>query len=225
MSDAKPVAWEVREDIEGHSTVVFHHHGLAAQRVGADQLDTEFECVSCSRAPEFDQFADIGYAPPIECIKRGWWFLCVHCNVQVNEDDFDVSKLIEHGKDCIFCSSDCHKAHHEEIEKINIQHRMFNQWFLNSPLYPYIDVVKWSPGYPMLTMSIAFTFAGSQHQSTIRKEHDETSTVSVGIPNGDLQAWRKFIKPLQNIDGSLVLDWKASGTLPELTPKAGGYGY
>jgi hypothetical protein len=224
MTNKKTLAFQVDDTCEGCSTIVFHHHGLAAKRIGADELGYDFDEVNCSRAAEFDQFAELGYIPPIEQVKRGWWFKCLNCHTHISEDEFDISDLVEHGRSGIFCSKACHKEHHDNIEKVNSQHKAFNEWFMKTELFPYIDVVNWAPGYPWLTMVIEFKFPGCRHLASARLEHDE-NVFSIGIPNIDLIAWRRFVKPLKSDDGSFILDWKDKAALPELTPNVGRYGF
>ena len=71
MADKKQRAWVASEDGEGHSVVIFHHHGLAARREGANALGMEFDEVECKRAPHFDSFADQGHVPPLDLLKAG----------------------------------------------------------------------------------------------------------------------------------------------------------
>ncbi len=39
----KQVAWTVTDESTPKACVVFHHHGLAARRLGAEELGEEFE--------------------------------------------------------------------------------------------------------------------------------------------------------------------------------------
>ncbi|MBO2700820.1 hypothetical protein [Shewanella algae] len=70
----KNVAWQVLEDYEEHGCIVFHHHGLAARREGACELGLDFEYVECARAPQFDQYAELGKVPPMALLEAGWRF-------------------------------------------------------------------------------------------------------------------------------------------------------
>lgn len=73
-------AYAVREDAEGQTVVVFATSGVAARRLGAEQLDLQFEEVdSCVRSPEFDAYAVSGKVPPLVLIKHGWQYECDHC--------------------------------------------------------------------------------------------------------------------------------------------------
>lgn len=68
------VAYQVNDDYEGHSEIVFHSHAIAARRIGANCLNTEFDAVSCRRAPWADEYAGAGAVPVSACIAQGWRF-------------------------------------------------------------------------------------------------------------------------------------------------------
>ena len=57
MTSATLKAYIVTEENEGHASVEFARHAIAARRVGANELDTDFEYVTCRRAPVFDEYA------------------------------------------------------------------------------------------------------------------------------------------------------------------------
>lgn len=76
----KKVVWVVSDD--EHGVVVSHHHGLAARREGANELDAEFDDVTCRRAPELDQYADrmneLTFRMLVE--EFGWFAYCSYCD-------------------------------------------------------------------------------------------------------------------------------------------------
>lgn len=82
----KKVAWQINEDMECGSVVVFHHHGLAARREGANDLGLDFEDVECYRASQFDEYADKGEIPRTVLLDNGWWFECHSCYAHITED-------------------------------------------------------------------------------------------------------------------------------------------
>lgn len=91
-SDKKIVAWRVTDEDE-HDVIVFHHHGLAARRKGAEMgICHEFEDVFCSRAPEFDQYAEQGRVPDDVLLANGWWFSCDACYNQTFEDNLHIGQ-------------------------------------------------------------------------------------------------------------------------------------
>lgn len=83
----KVVAWQVWEDFDGRGCIVFHHHRLAARRIGAAELNSEDTYVLISRAKEFDQYAECGKVPPLALLDKGWRISCSMCgeDVQITE--------------------------------------------------------------------------------------------------------------------------------------------
>lgn len=78
---------------EEHGVVVFASSGIAARRMGANELNTEFECIeSCRRLPWADEYASAGTVPPLVLIDHGWWFECSHCGVKVCSDSSTYDK-------------------------------------------------------------------------------------------------------------------------------------
>jgi hypothetical protein len=111
-------AYEVREPDEGHCVVVFATSGAEARRLGASELDTDFDGVeSCRRAPQFDAYAEVGKVPPLALIEHGWWFECSHCGHQVSSDgeDSEGSPLepVADG-DRVYCNQAHQMAHWRE---------------------------------------------------------------------------------------------------------------
>ena len=97
---AKKVAWQINDTFEGSSTIIFHHHGLAARREGANELDLDFEDVECSRQAYFDEYAEQGFVPREILIGAGWWFECNYCPHHITE--YNVYKY-----NIYYCSFKC----------------------------------------------------------------------------------------------------------------------
>jgi hypothetical protein len=81
-------AFLVTDDYEGHSSIEFALHNVVARRTGAAALDTEFDAVSCKRAPQFDQYAP-GPVPRTALLDDGWWFECSNCYRRAEQRDWD----------------------------------------------------------------------------------------------------------------------------------------
>lgn len=82
-------AYEVSEPDEGHCAIRFATNNATARREGAAELDIDWEGVeSCTRKPEFDQYAP-GPVPPLVLIEHGWWFECGYhgCVGRVDADN------------------------------------------------------------------------------------------------------------------------------------------
>lgn len=67
-------AFQVSDDYEGHTVVIFAASGVAARREGANELGIEFSEVGrCARAPHYDRFAP-GPVPVLDLLADGWQF-------------------------------------------------------------------------------------------------------------------------------------------------------
>lgn len=97
-------AFCVTEEPEGQSAVIFAKHNVVARRQGAQELNTEFDSVSCRRAPNFDSFAP-GPVPVEALLQAGWRFECGHCCKQVTAQD-PHAIVDEH----VYCGSECAQA-------------------------------------------------------------------------------------------------------------------
>lgn len=90
-------AFIVQEDYEGVSKIIFHHHALAAKRLGAEELGMEFEEIECRRAPQYDKF--FPQVPIKELVENGWWWNCV-CGQRLEKDEI---LRIDEKKQEVFC--------------------------------------------------------------------------------------------------------------------------
>ncbi len=109
---ARPVvAFYVSDDESAE--IVFHSHGLAARRIGANELGTDFESVECRRLPWADPFAAQGWVPARECVASGWHFdECCGCGARIDEDTQEERGLTVdrvhgwHGG-LVYCCAEC----------------------------------------------------------------------------------------------------------------------
>jgi hypothetical protein len=53
--------------------------------LGANELNLEFQDVSCRRAPEFDQYVETGVSLQV-LFDHGWWWECGGCRAQTGKD-------------------------------------------------------------------------------------------------------------------------------------------
>jgi hypothetical protein len=110
----KPVAakaFMVSDD--EHSVIQFSQHAVSARRQGAIELGTEFEFVSCRRAPYADAYSESGQVPAKVLLAHGWWQTCQHCASQVSEDGEDengepLEPVYEGGN--VYCNQGCKDA-------------------------------------------------------------------------------------------------------------------
>lgn len=203
MTSKKRVAWQVRDDCEGHAVIVFHHHGMAARREGANELGSEFEYVECSRAKQYDEYADKGYVPPLVLINDGWWFECCHCGRRCEEEGYDydtdepipVEDMIEAGRQSVYCNQSCKDAREAEIKERNEKFEAFKEKILESR--PDLDFTEWTGGWPWITMTGKFMFPGSKYGGSVR---DDEGELTWWIANGDKDAWDEY-ESAQNVVG------------------------
>lgn len=85
----KPMKAFIVSDGEEGACICFARHSVAARRDGANELNTDFEAVSCRRAPQFDQYAEAGEVPASVLVDHGWWFECMQCGQKVCDDPYD----------------------------------------------------------------------------------------------------------------------------------------
>lgn len=97
-------AFCVSNESEGQSTVIFAKYNIVARRQGAQELNTEFDSVSCRRSPNFDQFAP-GPVPVEAQLLAGWRFECGHCYKEVtSQGSYAISD------ERVYCCSECAQA-------------------------------------------------------------------------------------------------------------------
>lgn len=105
------VAWYVSDDESAE--IIFHSHGLAARREGANELSADFESVECRRLSWADKFASQGWVPARECVAHGWHFdECCGCGARIDEDTQEERGLTAervHGWSggLVYCCAEC----------------------------------------------------------------------------------------------------------------------
>lgn len=189
MSKSKiKVAYQVNEDCEGCSVIVFHNHALAARRLGAEHLGEDFESVTCFRAPHFDSFANQGFVPVIARLEVGWWFECPNCRKRVSEDDCEL-QLVVTEKDNAFCNQQCFDNYKNQITNHN---KDFEQTCLHvQKLRPDLQFIKFTGLWPQLTFIAEFKFDGCQYGGSARKDRSEDG-FQWYVANGDKEAWEIY---------------------------------
>lgn len=87
MTEAMKVlkAYHVQGDEYG--CIRFAHNNVTARREGAQELDTEFNAVSCKRIPGADKYATQGCVPVRALVEEfGWWQECAWCDHHVDDE-------------------------------------------------------------------------------------------------------------------------------------------
>lgn len=186
----KPIkAFSVQDEERG--VVVFATSGIAARRIGANELNTDFEAIeSCRRLPWADQYASAGSVPPLVLIDYGWWFECSHCGVKVCSDSADYDKEgdndIPHEPvavgEAVYCKPECRDA--ELKERAEQKAKKEAAKLAAEKKFPGIDVRYVSDTDPAYVL---FTFPGGTY-NTQWTVGDDTVTVS----QVDEAAWREY---------------------------------
>lgn len=185
-NEKKQVAWTVTDESTPKACVVFHHHGLAARRLGAGELGEDFECLECRRSPEFDHFVESGKVPTQALLDAGWWFECHHCGSRVIDEERD--DYIVDG-DSVFCNASCKSGHEKDISNRNNKFEQFKEKVQR--LRPDLEFTNFQGGYPWVTNIASFTFPGAKYGGSAR-DQDGNGNITFHIANGDLEVWAEY---------------------------------
>lgn len=186
MTTNKPLkAYSVQADEAGE--IIFATSGIAARRMGANKLDTEFEYIlSCNRAPWADQYAEQGWVPVKALLEQGWWWSCTGCETLVSEDseDFDGNPhdpVIEERD--LYCSPACKAAEEAEVAARKLRKEQRTQAALEK--WPGIEVL-WVNDHKTDAL-VTFKFPSSTGTA-----HWRVGESTVMLTRPDLSAWEAF---------------------------------
>lgn len=185
----KVVAWTVTDESTPQACVVFHHHGLAARRLGAETLGEDFDYLECSRSPEFDHFAEEGSVPTKALLEAGWWFECHHCHKKLPDEDFRPLENVAIDGDFVYCDDNCKSLHEKEVKKRNEQFEEFKQKV--QAKRPDLEFTKFQGGYPWITMVAHFTFPGAKYGGSARDQQGD-GNITWHVANGDMEIWKEY---------------------------------
>ena len=182
-------AYIVTEEHDGRGCVRFANHNIVARREGANQLDCDFESVSCRREPAFDAYADTGEVPRDVMVDHGWWFECMNCSQKIcsepeNEDGEPVELAPVYEGEWCFCSQRCRHAFH--AEKADQKARADAAESAALAKWPGIEICHVN-GYEN-PARVWFKFPGGGHTQCDWTHGADTLLV----PQIDLAAWRSF---------------------------------
>jgi hypothetical protein len=109
-----PLAYEVSDGDE-QMVIIFASTNAAARRLGAKEMDIDFDEVdSCRRRSQYDQYSP-GPVPPLVLIDNGWWFECHGCGRKIcadpwdeeNETDVGPENAVQAPGSGLYCSEVC----------------------------------------------------------------------------------------------------------------------
>ena len=187
-------------DWEGNAAVVFEKSNTAARRKGAQELDMLDEGVmSCYRDKNLEQYAP-GPIPAITLVKHGWWFECLGCG---DEIDDDTEYPVEEG-DRVWCSQECRDKYTEleekkkeieatEIEKYTkvVLDRCPEAVITDSHVYISNSIPK--------CVRIEFSFPEMKYGAHFQWDRSLTPEGNFYVANGDMDAWNRSIEKKSRI--------------------------
>lgn len=212
----KVVAYQVSEDYEGHSAIVFASSSAAARREGANELDQEWETVSCTRLQWADEYAP-GPVPDLVKVDNGWWITCNGCEVRVDNglEAYDsytgVTRRLRPVEDDrgFFCCVGCRTSYLADREaRKRAEQRVLNTLTTRlsktlptaTPIKGWMDRIghvyvardKVTRRYVAEQAYVNFTFPGSKYDSGKLglEKKGEAPTITVCV--GDLEAFKAW---------------------------------
>lgn len=197
MPDAMKKAYIARSDEE--CVIVFgSRNDMALRRLAAGQMTHgDAECIdSLERAPEFDQFGSVDNITFQDYLQRGWFFACMECGCEVNEET-EAPVAQEEGGQRVWCSQTCKDAMmqadaerkaQEAAEKARMTEMVNKLW--PGVVISHIGRRHWDKPE---TLEAHFTFPGQVtggHVTWVEK------SLVVSVPKGDVDAWIAFKESL-----------------------------
>ena len=212
----KVVAYQVSEDYEGHSAIVFASSSAAARRVGANELDTDWDGVTCKRIQWADAYAP-GPVPDLVKVEHGWWITCNGCEVRVDNgyEAFDPYtdeprrlRPVE-DKRGFFCCVGCRTSYYadrnarkkaEQRTLDALTARLAKALPTATPIKGYMDRIghvyvardKVTRRYVAEQAYVNFTFPGSKYDSGKLGLESKGERPTVTVCVGDLEAFKAW---------------------------------
>lgn len=186
MTTNKPLkAYSVQTDEAGE--IIFATSGIAARRMGANELNTEFEYImSCNRAPWADQYAEQGWVPVRALLEHGWWQSCSGCGNMVSEgsedDDGNPHDPVLEERE-LYCSPACKKAKEAEVAARKLRKQQRTQAALEK--WPGIEIL-WVNDHETDAL-VTFKFPGSTGSANWR-----VGETNLYLSKRDIPAWEAF---------------------------------
>lgn len=204
MSEAKALR---AYSVQGYESgcVIFASSHVEARRLGANEIDHEFESIeSCKLAPEFDQYCP-GPVPVRALLEHDWRFGCYGCSriiygMEVEDDETgECHEPIFHG-DGVFCTSDCRDSDIRGRE----ERKAAKEKLLNTFAKHFPDcTVEHTWGVPVPN-ALKFNFPGGRYGG--RWEIDDPHKVNISAI--DLPAWETYR------DVNVIARWEGEGGRP-----------
>lgn len=184
-------AYIVRESQGDGCCVQFANHDVVARREGANELNTEFGDVECTRYPAFDQYAP--HVPDAVLVEHGWWFTCMQCGLKIcnaPEDDDGEPIVLDpvYAGDHVFCTPHCQ----EEFRTDRLYELCRGEMAATLAHHRWPGITVMSTNGYQHPARVWFTFPGglSQVDWTIGAQH-------VYVAKRDAEAWNAFAQKIK----------------------------
>lgn len=190
-------AFIVETDDPEESTVQFATTNVAARRQGADEIGTDFACVTCKRLPWADQYSETRVIPESAFIANGWRYECATCGERVDSDTESPVFALH----LVFCCEACHAA--EVADRKAEDDR--KQEVVDAVLTNYPGaVVTYASGHEARRHA-SFRFPGGKSPVTW-----ELGSETALVYRDDLEAWNAW-RGLQSAEGKGLFAEEAAG--------------
>nr|WP_029766850.1 hypothetical protein [Pseudomonas sp. P818] len=194
MSDKPLKAYAVTERSEAMTVIVFASSGIAARRLGANEHDTEFECIeSCRRAPWADRYQNTGKIPAQAWIDNGYSQTCDYCETGIygdttKDEDGNEQEPIFEGVHA-YCGPGCKAAREQDIA----ERKASGQSFIAKVQAerPYLTFTLFRADYPWAYNSAEFSFEGAKYGGGVQEK--EGGKLEWHVNPEDKPAWDRLI--------------------------------
>lgn len=160
-------AYSVQGDEYG--CIRFAASNVVARREGAVELDTEFNSVTCRRAPALDIYADQRRVPwKVLVEEQGWSQECGYCQHRVYNDM--PGRVWSEDKEQAFCSVECEARYMDRQRTYALQRQQEAQAIARAEdaAYERFPGITAAQGYVNhnKVVSVSFAFPGSTGRAT-----------------------------------------------------------
>lgn len=190
MTDKPVKAYAVTERSEAMTVIVFATTGIAARRQGANEHNTDFECIeSCRRAPWADQYQSTGTIPAQAWIDNGYSQTCDYCETVIygdttEDEDGNEQEPIFEGVHA-YCGPGCKEAREQE----NRERKANGQAFLAriKAERPFLTFTTLRCDFPWIYNSAEYTFEGAKIGGGVSEDKD--GNLSWHVAETDAEAY------------------------------------
>lgn len=195
MTEAMKVlkAYHVQGDEYG--CIRFAHNNVTARREGANELDTEFNAVSCKRIPGADKYAEQGRVPVRALVEEfGWWQECGYCYHHVSDE---TDGRVWDG-DTAYCGVECearemNRRIDDEAERLRRQKAEHDAVEVALAKFPGISDVTAYEGHKK-DIEVYFRFPGGTGRASWPLNSDH-----VGTTHEDSEPFKAYLDSIRSV--------------------------